>query len=386
MKNFLNTLAYYGIILLSVLAILIPGAAAYCLISGVIPYTWMRIIIGIIGVLFLILNKPLIKWRVKFRNLVEYDEFGRAKSKQSYDRLSKKERDKIDEQKIRDMERVLNTSALMKMTKEGSKDPWKDMERLIGLKEPKDRMKEMVARMEFEKSNKVNKNLSARHMIFTGAPGTGKTTVARIITGFLFKNGYIKKNKCVEVDGNFLKSGTASDTALKTELVIRHAFDGVLFIDEAYALCETGDGSGSAAIATLVKQMEDNRDRFILILAGYTNEMKDLHRQNPGFESRIKEYIDFPNYSMEELWDIFVLMAQENNLYVDISAADKFYERMEKEQKLRSFGNARTVRNLLDEVIDKHALNVKNGQLANDEKFKICAVDISPNIPNKMRS
>lgn len=385
MKNFLNTLAYYGIILLSVLAIFVPVAAAYAILMGYIPFRGLEILVGIIGLLFLFLNKPLVRWRVKFRKLVEYDEFGRAKSKQGYEYLSKKERDQIDEQKIRDMERVLNTSALTKMTKEGSKDPWKDMDRLIGLKEAKERMKEMVARMEFEKANKVSKNLSARHMIFTGSPGTGKTTVARIITGFLYKNGYIKKNKCVEVDGNFLKSGTASDTALKTELVVRHAFDGVLFIDEAYALCETGDGSGSAAIATLVKQMEDNRDRFILILAGYTEPMKELINQNPGFESRIKEYIDFPDYTMEELWDIFVLMAQENNMYVDISATDPFFERMQKEQRLSTFGNARTVRNVLDETIDRHALNYKNGQLANDEKFKICAIDINPSIPNRMR-
>ena len=98
---------------------------------------------------------------------------------------------------------------------------------------------------------------------------THNTTIARIMAGFLYKYGYIKENKCIEIDGNFLKAGTES--ALKTELVIRAAYGGVLFIDEAYALMESGDGSGEQVIATLIKQMEDNRDKFILIIAGYTN-------------------------------------------------------------------------------------------------------------------
>ena len=145
-------------------------------------------------------------------------------------------------------------------------------------------MSDMVARLQFESRSNTNKKgkmktqqqngMSGRHMVFYGAPGTGKTTVARILTGFLYQYGYIKENKCVEVDGNFLKAG--ADTALKTELVIRQAYNGVLFVDEAYSLMDSMDGSGREAIATLIKQMEDNRDRFILILAGYTDEMKYL--------------------------------------------------------------------------------------------------------------
>lgn len=191
------------------------------------------------------LNKPLQALRVKYRHDVEYDEFGRSKSKGNYEYLSKAERDKMDLQKTLDMERIMDSSALKKMTKKGAKDPEKEMNSLVGLVPVKNKMREMVARMKFEKGQGKKKeitSMSGRHMVFYGSPGTGKTTVARIITGFLYKYGYIKENKCVEVDGNFLKAG--SDTATKTELVIRQAFGGVLFIDEAYALMESGDGSG----------------------------------------------------------------------------------------------------------------------------------------------
>ena len=106
-------------------------------------------------------------------------------------------------------------------------------------------------------------------MIFIGSPGTGKTTAARIMAGFLYKNGFIKENKCLETDGNFLKAATAADTAAKTELVLREAMGGVLFIDEAYTLAM--DAAGEAATATLMKRMEDDRGKVVIILAGYTN-------------------------------------------------------------------------------------------------------------------
>jgi stage V sporulation protein K len=163
--------------------------------------------------------------------------------------LSKAERDAIDIQKVADMERLLNTTALKKMTTKGPDDPMKELDEMIGLEPMKTAVKEMVARMEFEnqerkknKKNKTNEAVSTRHFCMTGSPGTGKTTTARILTSFLYKYGYIKENKCVEIDGNFLKAGTES--ALKTELVLRHAYGGVLFIDEAYSLMDSSDNSG----------------------------------------------------------------------------------------------------------------------------------------------
>lgn len=373
----MNTLKYYAVLLLSILCMLCP-------VGGIIVFLYFKtlpsaVIGAIIAVVGLSLNKIMQDLRVKYRNKVEYDEFGRSKTKGKYEYLSKAERDQIDLQKTLDMERIMNSTAVKKLIKEGSKEPQKDMDSLIGLAPVKQKMKEMVARMEFDSTLKKSENsMSGRHMVFYGSPGTGKTTVARILTGFLYKYGYIKKNKCVEVDGNFLKAG--SDTALKTELIIREAYDGVLFIDEAYALMDSVDGSGKDAIATLIKQMEDNRDRFILILAGYTNEMKRLLDANPGFESRIKEYLDFPDYNSVEMRDIFTKMAQESGFVVTEEALCSFDERIEKERRLKSFGNGRTARNVLDESIDKHALNFAEGVIHKEDKYKLCGPDVSCNL------
>lgn len=368
---------YYATLLLSLMVFLLPaGAIAYYIYM---PKSNVNIGIAVLlAAAGIALNKPLQALRVKYRHDVEYDEFGRSKSKGNYEYLSKAERDKMDLQKTLDMERIMDSSALKKMTKKGAKDPEKEMNSLVGLVPVKNKMREMVARMKFEKGQgKKNAatSMSGRHMVFYGSPGTGKTTVARIITGFLYQYGYIKENKCVEVDGNFLKAG--SDTATKTELVIRQAFGGVLFIDEAYALLESGDGSGEQAVATLIKRMEDSRDRFILILAGYTNEMKRLLEANPGFESRIKEYLVFPDYDDMEMRQIFAHMANEQNFAVKDEAYEAFDERVLKERKLKSFGNGRTARNILDETIDRHALNFMDGRISSEDKYKICEPDIS---------
>ena len=376
----MKTLKYYLALLLSVTCLLVPvGCLLFAVNHKSKPVYIICLVIAGISLMF---NKVLTNLRVKYRQDVEYDEYGLSKTKGKYEYLSKAERDQIDLQKTADMERIVDSTALKKMTKEGSVNPETDMEKLIGLEPVKQKMKEMVARMQFEKDRNKGKkkkditnSMSGRHMVFYGSPGTGKTTVARILTGFLYENGYIKKNKCVEVDGNFLKAGEY--TATKTELVIRQAFDGVLFIDEAYALMESGDGSGEQAIATLIKQMEDNRDRFILIIAGYTNEMKKLLNANPGFESRIKEYLDFPDYNEIEMRQIFQVMANEQDFVIDAEAMSAFDERILKERKLRSFGNGRTVRNILDESIDRHALNYAEGRITEKNKFRIMEIDIS---------
>lgn len=368
---------YYLILLGSVLCI---GGPAAVLIAALYLKSMVLAVVGVVLIAVgLTLSKVFSNMRVEARREVEYDEFGLSKSKGNYERLSKAERDAIDLQKTAHMEQIMNSSAIKKMTHEGSTNPQKDMDNMIGLTSVKQKMREMVARMKFDSEDKNRKNsengISGRHMVFFGSPGTGKTTVARILTGFLYQYGYIKKNKCVEVDGNFLKAG--QDTAIKTELTVRHAYDGVLFVDEAYALMDSADGSGREAIATLIKQMEDHRDRFILILAGYTGEMQILLNANPGFESRIKEYLDFPDYSAEEMREIFVLMAKQNGFTVAPDALESFDERVAKERRLRSFGNARTARNILDESIDHHSLNFVDGKLDKKDRYCLRGMDIS---------
>ncbi len=222
---------------------------------------------------------------------------------------------------------------------------------------------------------------------------THNTTVARIITGFLYKFGYIKENKCIEIDGNFLKAG--EDSATKTRLIIQKAYGGVLFIDEAYTIVDGSGGYGKEVVATLIKEMEDNRDKLIVILAGYKHDMKRLLDTNEGFKSRIKEYLEFPDYNNEEMKEIFVAMAHSENFVVSGEALLNLEVRLEKERKLSSFGNGRTARNILDETIDRHALNYGMGKLAQteirdgkevvtktnaDNKFVLCGCDVSTSV------
>lgn len=304
----------------------------------------------------------------------EYDEFGRSKKK-SYENLTRKEREAMDLQKTADLERILSTSVIKKITKEGSKNPEKELNEMIGLVPVKTKLNELIKRMEFEqgenkkKAKKDRTNfMTGRHMAFLGRAGTGKTTVARVLVGALYQYGYIKENKLIEIDGNFLKAGEMS--AVKTQYVTQLAYGGVLFIDEAYAMAE--GQYAKEIIATLIKEIEDNRDRFICILAGYRNDMIYLIDQNEGFKSRIKEFIDFPDYTDAELKEIFVAMCNKKNFVPNADALHNFEVRIDKERRLKGFGNGRTVRNVFEEALDKHATT-----FTDETRYLITGEDVS---------
>ena len=199
------------------------------------------------------------------------------------------------------------------------------------------------------------------HCVFTGNPGTGKTTVARILADVYKDLGILKKGHLVETDRSGLVAEYVGQTAVKTNSIIDKALDGVLFIDEAYSLIQNGAADyGKEAISTLLKRMEDDRDRLIVILAGYDDEMKAFIDSNPGLRSRFNRYIHFDDYSAEELWQIFSQFLQTHDYVIDDDAAARlrrlFCEIEGRQDK--TFGNARFVRNLFEKILENQALRI----------------------------
>ena len=273
-----------------------------------------------------------------------------------YFKLSDKERKEYDKQRKEEMNRVMPDSTIRKASHPGSKNPEIDMAQLSGMDGVKTKIEKIVARAAYDKEHGKKGAGYTSHYVFYGAPGTGKTTFARILTGFLYQNKIIKKNLCIEVDGNLLKASAPGEGAMKAEILVKNAIGGVLFIDEAYSMAE---GYGNEAVDTLIKLMEDMRGQFVLILAGYTEPMARLLSSNPGFRSRIKDYIEFPDYTVKEAEGIFRSMAAQAGLKVSKEAIIRFRERYENELPKADFGNARTVRNILDEAITNHAVRIK---------------------------
>lgn len=340
----------------------------------------------ILTALGIIVTPFLAKWRQKLRDLVEYDENGLSKTHGQFSQLSRKEREAIDRQKTLDAERILSATTFKTICHDGSQNCHEELDRLIGLQNVKDRIHEMEARMDYEKKaesdnkdkhkrrkNNRTQTLSSMHMMFYGKPGTGKTTVARIMTGLLYEYGYIRKNQCVEIDGNFFNGLSVGESSKRANMLITKSLGGVIFIDEAYALLS--NGGGQEVIATIVKAMEDHRDEIVFIFAGYEKEMEKLVRSNPGIESRIKYHLYFEEYNLGELKQIFKEMAHEKNLLVSEKLLDAFSNEIMYKKSQPDFGNARTVRNMLDTIIDKHAVNLRNGSIPETDRYKLKACD-----------
>ena len=304
----------------------------------------------------------------------EYDDHGHHKKFGSLKKLSKAERREIEKQKIAADEVIISSTELKSMTHKGPTDPMKEIDKLIGLLPAKNALKEMAARMQFEKENR-KKAKPSMHMVFLGPPGTGKTTCARIMAGFLYKNGYIKKNQCVEIDGNFFNGLSPGESSRKASIIIEKSLGGVLFIDEAYSLLGPAGSAGQEVIATIVKYMEDYRDQFVLVLAGYGAEMEALVDANPGLESRVKRFIWFGSYSLDELTEIFVQMAHDSGFKVSRELKEKYMDFMFSIMDEPNFGNARTVRNVLEKCIDRHALNIMENRIPQEHKFSLLGED-----------
>ena len=236
-----------------------------------------------------------------------------------------------------------------------------ELDSLVGLSDVKNIIKGIMNTLELQHRKKemgIECEDISLNMIFSGNPGTGKTTVARIIGKILKAIGVLKKGHMVEVTRSDLVGEYVGQTAPKTLNKIKEAYGGVLFIDEAYSLNGSGSNDfGKEAIATLIKEMEDNRDKLVVIMAGYTREMKGLLDLNPGIESRVKFTVEFSDYNPDELMEIFQGLCEKESYDLSEEAKEELKStfKVQYENKDKNFGNGRLVRKYFENIKMKQA-------------------------------
>lgn len=253
----------------------------------------------------------------------------------------------------------------------------KELAGLVGLQTVKTEVSKLSNYLKMQQLRKQKGMMSVPvtyHCVFTGNPGTGKTTVARILAGIYRDLGVLRKGHLVETDRSGLVAEYVGQTAVKTNKLIDSALDGVLFIDEAYTLVQGGNGDsyGPEAVATLLKRMEDDRNRLVVILAGYSGPMKQFIDSNPGLRSRFNRFIHFDDYSSEELMAIFRLNASKYDYLLDHKAEERLRELFAEAVAVKDehFGNARFVRNIFEKVMENQASRLASSTDITEDKLR----------------
>lgn len=244
--------------------------------------------------------------------------------------------------------------------KETLEDVISELNSLIGLEEIKLEINKLKQYLIFRKNTKDSINLSEPNLniVFSGNPGTGKTTVARLLARIYYLLGYAKSDKFVETTAQDFIAGYVGQTATKTRELINKNKNGVIFIDEAYVFQSNGQEFADEALVEIIKEMESKNTIFIF--SGYTNEMKKFIDMNPGIKSRIGYNMEFKDYSVEELYEIFNLKIKKAKLIVTPKAKEKIIKIIEENKELEAFGNGRFIDNLFDKIIINHSFKINN--------------------------
>lgn len=255
-----------------------------------------------------------------------------------------------------------------------SVQPLSDVIGLESVKQEVQHLSHFIATQKKRKSVGLPTQRVNLHLVFTGNPGTGKTMIAREIAKIYKSYGVLEKGHLVETDRSGLVAEYLGQTAVKTKEIVQRAMGGVLFIDEAYALLDdSGNGGyGKEAIDTLLKEMEDKRDAFVVIVAGYVREMENFVNSNPGLRSRFSKTIAFPDYSSEELLQIFELTAKKSGYVISSDARNRLARWLVNDAPLgeKGFGNARFVRNLFEKTLIAQAQRVASPEVEGKEALQ----------------
>jgi SpoVK/Ycf46/Vps4 family AAA+-type ATPase len=266
---------------------------------------------------------------------------------------------------------VAEPAAPQPVTRRSVEELMAELDALIGLERVKREIHRQVAILRVERLRTEAGMKSAtitRHLVFTGNPGTGKTTVARLVSGIYASLGLLSQGQLIEVDRSELVAGYLGQTAVKTSEVVAKAAGGVLFIDEAYSL--TGDQYGTEAVDTLVKEMEDRRDDLVVIVAGYPAPMEAFVAANPGLASRFRTTIEFDDYSDDELAQILTLLAEASDYELTPQALEHFRELLAVTRRGSTFGNGRFSRNTLEAAIGAHAWRLRDVEKPTTEQLR----------------